>query len=41
MNHLKRFWNWLKRLVVDPAALPEELGTKAGIKKHRPIPIEH
>ena len=40
MNHLKRFWNWLKRWFVDPAALPEELGTKAGIKKHRPIPIE-
>ena len=37
---MKRLWRAIVRWVTDPAALPEEIGTKAGIGKHRPIPIE-
>ncbi len=40
MNPFKRVWRWLDRKVQDPAASPAEIGTKAGIKKTRPIPIE-
>ncbi len=37
---MKRFWRWLKWLIRDPAALPEDIGTEEGQKHHRPIPIE-
>ncbi len=37
---MKRFWLWLKFLIRDPAALPEDIGTEEGQKHHRPIPIE-
>ncbi len=35
-----RIWQAIQRWVIDPAALPEEIGTEGGRKHHRPIPIE-
>ena len=35
-----RVWRAINRWFIDPAAMPEQIGTDAGRKHHRPIPIE-
>ncbi len=40
MNLFRRIWSKLDRWIQDPAPLPADIGTRKGLKKHRPIPIE-
>ncbi len=40
MNLFRRIWSKLDHWIQDPAPTPAEIGTRAGLKKHRPIPIE-
>lgn len=40
MNIFRRIWQKLDHWIQDPAPLPKDIGTRKGLKKHRPVPIE-